>query len=499
MLCALLYTTLAPPPPTLSAHLHSLEITTGDTLVDSCLRTMHAVPGPRSGTLLPANVGELREAAAFFNFGKSDVAGSQQHIFDVSLWDDSLEVLAEAVVEEDGALLHEAAAAIGASARLATQPPDEVAAVADSLAAAIASDAFLDARKAALAAAKQPPTAYVRPATEADAFAAARRRRKKQDYVAVAPEMQEDERIIRALYSCAVDALGPQLLQPLGFPHSRLGLRSLLAATRAAGLECATAALGRVWHAADEPGPVNLAYAGRSLRLPYNQPISTAIPPEIASTRTLVLVFSSLGWHGLVRAEYGSTLKAVGDDSLVLAHCLDTSQSWFLTNPMTGEYDDGAWWDVELAELCAPYDRVCILGESMGATAALRYAKHAKRGSVVALVPQIDVRDFGDYASGRSDFSDERKERLVESIRSSCVECCRTEQLVLHVGRDPPDLKQLAYLPTEAHESGRLKVVKHNVAGHALGAGLKEQGLLRKTILRDLLGHSYRLPPAGGL
>ena len=50
-----------------------------------------------------------------------------------------------------------------------------------------------------------------------------------------------------------------------------------------------------------------------------------------------------------MRAEYGSTLKAVGDDSLVLAHCLDTSQSWFLTNPMTGEYDDGAWWDAELA------------------------------------------------------------------------------------------------------------------------------------------------------
>ena len=97
MLCALL-TTLAPPPPTLSSHLHSLETTHGDDLVDSCLRTMHAVPGPRGAALLPANVGELREAAAFFNFGKSDVAGSQQHIFDVSLWDDSLEVLAEAVV-----------------------------------------------------------------------------------------------------------------------------------------------------------------------------------------------------------------------------------------------------------------------------------------------------------------------------------------------------------------------------------------------------------------
>ena len=83
-------------------------------------------------------------------------------------------------------------------------------------------------------------------------------------------------------------------------------------------------------------------------------------------------------------------------------------------------------------------------------------------------------------------------------IRVACVES-QAEQLVLHVGRDPPDVKQLAYLPEEARESGRLKVVKHNVAGHALGAGLKAQGLLRKTVLRDLLGHTYRLPPAGGL
>ena len=43
----------------------------------------------------------------------------------------------------------------------------------------------------------------------------------------------------------------------------------------------------------------------------------------------------------------------------------------------------------------------------------------------------------------------------------------------------------------------RMRVVRHAVPGHALGAGLKERGLLKRTVLRDLLGHTYRLPAAG--
>ena len=46
----------------------------------------------------------------------------------------------------------------------------------------------------------------------------------------------------------------------------------------------------------------------------------------------------------------------------------------------------------------------------MGATGALRFARLATV-AVVALVPQIDLRDF-EYA-GRADFTDERKARLV--------------------------------------------------------------------------------------
>ena len=47
-----------------------------------------------------------------------------------------------------------------------------------------------------------------------------------------------------------------------------------------------------------------------------------------ADGRTLVLVFSSLGWNGVVRAEWGATLREVGDESIAVAHALDTAQSW---------------------------------------------------------------------------------------------------------------------------------------------------------------------------
>ena len=126
----------------------------------------------------------------------------------------------------------------------------------------------------------------------------------------------------------------------------------------------------------------------------------------------------------------------------------------------------------------------------MGATAALRFARHAT-GSVVALVPQIDVRDFGASYAGRADFSDARKVRLRDAIQHACT--ATAAQVVLHVGQDPPDLRQLSYLD-EGIDG--LRVVKHDLAGHALGAGLKAKGLLRKVVLGDLLGHTYCLPAA---
>jgi hypothetical protein len=446
-----------------------------DALCDACLAVFSALP--ERAAALPADAQELRGYATWFDEQPPSLG---QHLFNVELWNDALEALARAVTTTDASLMAEVADAVLASANFVELRPKEQQQALDTLAAVVLSAEFLTARQAALATTRQRRTA--KPESEASAYAAARSRRRAQDYVAVPPTLEDDEAIIGALYACAVQQLAAPLLRPLGFPPSQLGVRSLVASARAAGSQRAAAAFGWIWHAADEPGP-----------LIVRTPFVIAAAASVASAHTLVIVFSSLGWHGVVRAEYGSTLRAAGDDRIVIAHALDTAQSWFTTDPTSGEYDDGAWWDQKLAEICAPYERVCILGESMGASAALRFSRHATAtGSVVALVPQVDVSDF-EYAGARADFSTERKARLRDAIGAACRQTAA--KVVLHVGRDEADLAQLVYLHAEGSTEGeRLRVTRHDVPGHALGAGLKARGLLRRTVLRDLLGHSYALP-----
>ena len=223
-----------------------------------------------------------------------------------------------------------------------------------------------------------------------------------------------------------------------------------------------------------------------------------------------------------MRAEWGATLRGAaageGLSAVVdVAYALDTACSWFTTDPITGAYDDGAWWDAALLELCAPYDRVCLLGESMGGSAALRFAQHAtSTGAVVALAPQVDLRDFA--CCGRVDFSDDRKVLLREAI-AAAVDNSRAP-VTLHVGRDADDLQQLNHLaghlpslaaafeaageqaetplerdgvtPRKDTVGGGLTAAKHDVEGHAVGAALSARNTLKRTIRDDIFGGSSR-------
>ena len=91
----------------------------------------------------------------------------------------------------------------------------------------------------------------------------------------------------------------------------------------------------------------------------------------------------------------------------------------------------------------------------MGATAVLRFARHAT-GSVVALVPQIDVRDF-DYAGERADFDCDRKARLRRAVEAATAET--RARVVVHVGQDAADLQQLRdTLPATAVQEVRGQV-----------------------------------------
>ena len=127
-------------------------------LIDACLGVMRALPGCRGLESIPEDFQALSEAAAFFSWDANSQLG--QHIFDVDLWDDALAALALAVVEPDDTLVHarstEAAAAIAASARFVLLPEGRRREALDAVGAATASDAFVAARREAIAVARRP-------------------------------------------------------------------------------------------------------------------------------------------------------------------------------------------------------------------------------------------------------------------------------------------------------------------------------------------------------
>ena len=440
----------------------------------------------QSKRTVPQALKEL--TAAFKSTDPLDFQFNEDHLADVLL-----EALANSA---DDAAAHDVAKAVAASARVVLLAPSEREALWDQLEVALTSPSFLEARRAALAAVRRRCQATSNGRSEPFS-------------------MEDDHRVVTALITLIEEHLGPPILSPLGFPpnqHVGLGLRCLAAASRLSGSQRAAASLGRVWHAADGQAPLFLTQPVHSASDACNA-TGTSHP---ARARTLVVSFSSLGWHGLIRAEWLGTLRAYSARSgepIDVAHALDTSRSWFAANPMTGEFDDGSWWDEALATLSARYDRVCLLGESMGGSAALRFARHASPdGAVVALVPQVDVGEFA--CCTRADFGPSRQRRLRRAIANACAES--RARVMLHVGRDADDLQQLAYLPSvvdlyAAHGDGdapeeplvrdgltestavegadrALRVVKHDVEGHALAHLLKARGALHDIVHAELFG-----------
>jgi len=400
--------------------------------VDACLDVIRQVPGAA-----PVDKTRLRALA------EEDDAALSTRFFDAKPCDDAVRALARG---DD-----EAAAAVAATGRFALLSRAEAGSALDALDTVITSEDTLAARRAALD-------------------------DTRRDGLTDAPSASDDERLAETLASTLASALAP-VLRPLGFPESSLGTRSFVAA---AGPRAA-AAIGRVWHASDGLAPL--------------------FAPAAPKDTTLVVAFSSLGWHGLIRAEWRGVLRASGFSNV--AHALDTAKSWYCSNPTTGHFDGGVWWDATLAELCAPYQKVVLLGDSMGGTAALRFARHAD--AVVSFVPQVDLRDFP-APCDRVDFDDAKWERMRDDIVNAVD--ASDARISIHVGRDADDLQQLTYLPravacasdideplprdgetvSQVVDDGRgLRVVKHDVEGHAIAAALKRRGLLEEALLSSIV------------
>ena len=488
-------------------------------IVDSCLSVCAEL-----GSL--ETPGTARELMAFTQ-ARSSLLDS--HLFETRLHDLLLDSLGRAAAEDDGSTVVDVANAIAASARFTLLPESEISAMLDSLASIVVSEDFLAARQRALSGVRT--TQRVTSGGSRSGGECFR-----------GPTAEHDEQLVASLYRVCAEQLGPRVLAPYGFSSSVLGVQCLVAAAAAAGGgQRAAASFGRIWHVSDGVAPIILRRAASTAA---EDDISSETGPLVQGAglaevrpragRTLVVAFSSLGWHGLMRAEWSTSLRPLASSCapVDVAHAIDPSRSWFSTNPMDGQLDGGAWWDAALLELCAPYERVCLIGESMGGTAALRFGRHARGpsgggGVVVALVPQIDLRDF--ECCTRTDLTGTHKRELREAVTAACGDPAdkaeapgaHARRIMIHVGRDADDLHQLSYLPrvvasyraigedapdplprdgstaSRTVSCGQVCVVKHDVEGHSVGASLSLKGTLQSSVVDALLLDSSKVGTGG--
>ena len=184
--------------------------------------------------------------------------------------------------------------------------------------------------------------------------------------------VNDDMSVVQCLYKLAVDAVRP-VLAALGFCEDSDGLLAWFALAKAVAASAASAesleteilqpyrpmleeALTGWWHA---------GVSRFELR-------SLSDGSDDTTGGTVIVVCSSLG-TGIVRPEWGGTLRqlslgaaaAASTGRVDVLHVIDPSSTWWSQDPGCC-WDGFSYYQGEVATRVAGYDKVLVLGDSMG-------------------------------------------------------------------------------------------------------------------------------------
>eukprot|EP01043_Picozoa_sp_COSAG02_P024526 COSAG02_NODE_1342_length_13169_cov_11.075905_5_plen_1026_part_00 len=227
--------------------------------------------------------------------------------------------------------------------------------------------------------------------------------------------VNDDMSVVQCLYRLAVDAVCP-VLAPLGFSEDSDGLLAWFALAKAVAASAGSVetkvlqpyrpmleeALTGWWHAGVSRFELR-SLSGRT---------------DDATGGTVIVVCSSLG-TGIVRPEWGGTLRQLSLEAAAAAsagrvdvlHVIDPSSTWWSQDPGC-RWDGFSYYQQEVAARVAGYDRVLVLGDSMGGGGALMLAPLAHR--VLCFTPQLDLASYP--AITRTDFDSARRATYKEQI-----------------------------------------------------------------------------------
>ncbi|KAI5056700.1 hypothetical protein GOP47_0028518 [Adiantum capillus-veneris] len=220
--------------------------------------------------------------------------------------------------------------------------------------------------------------------------------------------------------------------------------------------------------------------------------------------KVLVVAFGSApgvpNWGGVLGRMKGAMLADKKTPAFDVLFVVDTRRSWFTETKSGKEWQPasslgaspnclssadskvkecrkvGAYYQQELHEAIKGYERVVMIGDSMGASAGLLFSPLAT--SVIAFCPQVDMAESAIRPGRGRDWFDAYKEELINAVIASSA------HITVHCGSWDHDLYQAKLLPE------KVKLVVHNSDSHRLSKELDIQGTLlnivRKTVEEEI-------------
>lgn len=190
----------------------------------------------------------------------------------------------------------------------------------------------------------------------------------------------------------------------------------------------------------------------------------------------LVVAFGSApgtpNWGGAlkrVREDFDS--EAHADISFDVLYVVDPDRSWY-----SGGDEGYLEYDKAIADVASSYEHVLFIGDSMGATACLMFAKHAT--TVHAFCPQIDLSKSSIRPGQNEDWEQTLRDRVLRGV-SSCE-----GDVYVHVGNWHHDVQQSNMIPTSI-EHARVKI--YGVDSHRLAIALDRSDKLVPIIQGSIL------------
>eukprot|EP00521_Asterionellopsis_glacialis_P000851 CAMPEP_0195253850 /NCGR_PEP_ID=MMETSP0706-20130129/4713_1 /TAXON_ID=33640 /ORGANISM="Asterionellopsis glacialis, Strain CCMP134" /LENGTH=194 /DNA_ID=CAMNT_0040306435 /DNA_START=41 /DNA_END=625 /DNA_ORIENTATION=- len=171
----------------------------------------------------------------------------------------------------------------------------------------------------------------------------------------------------------------------------------------------------------------------------------------------------------------------------------DPTQSWYQQDSQGG-FQGFQEYQTRIRAASKPYEKVSMVGDSMGGSAALLFS-HLATDSVVAFSPQVDLGKDIHHVS-RDDMTRNQCEsfqnRLVESVREATTSPKDAVRITIHRGIEEMDVchtnQLLACLNEDTHgENCTVQIVEHpKCTHHQIAVYLKKQGTLLSKLSQGL-------------